>query len=570
MARRSKVDLNFGFWAGVVIALVFATPILAVAWLAFNPVDNIWPHLAATVLPRQVRNTSLLMAGNAAGCAVIGMGTAWLVTMCRFPGRRFFEWGLLLPMAMPAYVIAFVYTDLLEYAGPVQGALRQVFGWQSARDYWFPEIRSMGGAWLAMSLVLYTYVYMMVRAALLEQSVSALEVSRTLGRGPWLSFATVALPLLRPALVIGVVLVLMETLNDFGTVDFFAINTLTMGVFNVWLNMGNAGGAAQISLVMLIAVAGLIGLERWARRGRRYVQGGGRAKALPGTLLTGPAKWLAVTACGLPIAFGFVLPALVLARYAATRIGDILDGDYYQFVFNSLTLSGTAAVAAVAIAMILAYGARLQKTAQTWPGRIMTYATRLASVGYAVPGAVLALGVLIPFAAFDNAVDAFFRDRFGVSTGLILSGTIVAVIFAYVVRFLAVAYGGIEAALGRISPSMDMAARSLGAAPARTLLTVHLPMIRTSMLAAGVLVFVDGMKELPATLLLRPFGFETLATHVYQFASAELLAEASLSALTIAAAGVLPVFFLSRAISAGRAQAQPRARPGGPAAALPA
>jgi iron(III) transport system permease protein len=277
---------QFGVAAVFSIALLSAMPLLAVGWLAFNPTDNIWPHLAATVLPRQLSNTGLLMLGNGIGTTVIGMGTAWLVTMCRFPGRRVFEWALLLPMAMPAYVIAFVYTDLLEYAGPIQRLMRDLFGWRSAQDYWFPEIRSMGGAWLAMSLVLYTYVYMMCRAALLEQSVNVLEASRTLGRGPWSSFRTVAVPLIRPALAIGVVLVLMETLNDFGTVDFFAINTLTKGVFNVWLNMGNAGGAAQISLVMLTVVGGLIWLERRARRGRSYVQGASRTKPLPGYQLT--------------------------------------------------------------------------------------------------------------------------------------------------------------------------------------------------------------------------------------------------------------------------------------------
>ena len=550
---------NFGFVAGLLIALVVAAPILAVVWLAFHPAENIWPHLISTVLPRQIKNTALLMLGNGIGTWFLGVGTAWLVTMCRFPGRRIFVWALLLPMAMPAYVIASVYTEILEYAGPVQHLLREIFGWHSARDYWFPEIRSMGGAWLVMSLVLYTYVYMMARAAFLEQSVNVLEASRTLGCGAWRSFLTVALPLARPALAIGVILVLMETLNDFGTVDFFAINTLTMGVFNVWLNMGNAGGAAQISLVMLVAVAALIGLERRARRGRRYAQGASRARPLPGYRLGGVCRWLAVAACGLPIFLGFVLPASILARHAVNHFAAARTGDYLVFVANSLTLSAIAALAAVCIAVVLAYGGRMQANAGSLPGRLMAGATRLASIGYAVPGAVLAIGVLIPLAAFDNGLDAYMRDHFGISTGLLLSGTVFAVIFAYVVRFLAVAHGSIEVALGRISPSMDMAARSLGASPARTLKAVHLPMIRGSLMAAAILVFVDGMKELPATLILRPFGFDTLATHVYQFASAELLPEASLAALTIAAAGVLPVILLSRAITASRAPTLHRA-----------
>ncbi len=527
-------------------------PVLAVIWVAATPTENIWPHLIETVLPRQIMNTGILMLGNGIGTSLIGLGTAWLVTMCRFPGRRIFEWALLLPMAMPAYVIAFVYTDFLEYAGPVQHGLRALFGWQSARDYWFPEIRSMGGAWIAMSLVLYTYVYMMCRAALLEQSVNVMEASRMLGRGPWRSFSTVVLPLIRPALVVGVILVLMETLNDFGTVDFFAINTLTKGVFTVWLNMGNAGGAAQISLVMLTAVVGLIWLERRARRGRGYIQGATRAKPLPGYLLTGARGWMAAIACAAPIFFGFIMPTFILGRYALTRLSDISSSDYFLYVANSLTLSVSAAFIAVFIALVLAYGVRLHTKTTGFVARLTVGATRLASVGYAIPGAVLALGVLIPFAAFDNALDAKMRDIFGISTGLILSGTIFALIFAYVVRFLAVAFGSVETALGRVSPTMDMAARSLGASPLRTLFFVHMPMIRGSLMAAGILVFVDGMKELPATLILRPFGFETLATHVYQFASAEQLADASLAALTIAASGVLPVILLSRAISATR------------------
>lgn len=550
-----KPGLNARALVVIATALIVAMPVLAVIWVAATPVENIWPHLIATVLPRQIANTALLMAGNVIGTCLIGLGTAWLVTMCRFPGRRIFEWALLLPMAMPAYVIAFVYTDFLEYAGPVQHALRTLFGWQSARDYWFPEIRSMAGAWIAMSLVLYTYVYMMCRAALLEQSVNVLEASRVLGRGPWQSFWTVALPLIRPALVIGLVLVQMETLNDFGTVDFFAINTLTKGVFTVWLNMGNAGGAAQISLVMLTAVIGLIWLERRARRGRGYIQGATRAKPLPGYRLNGTRAWIAVAACAAPIFLGFVLPTFILGRYALSRLSDVTSGDYFKYAANSLTLSISAAVIAVFIALVLAYGVRLHASNTGWASRLTIGATRLASVGYAIPGAVLALGVLIPFAAFDNALDAYMREIFGLSTGLILSGTVFALIFAYVVRFLAVAFGGVETALGRVAPSMDMAARSLGASPLRTLFSVHIPMIRGSLMAAGILVFVDGMKELPATLILRPFGFETLATHVYQFASAEQLADASLAALTIAASGVLPVILLSRAISATRSPA---------------
>ncbi|MFQ5971791.1 MAG: ABC transporter permease [Alphaproteobacteria bacterium] len=528
------------------LAVLVATPVLAVAWLAFNPVENIWPHLLTTVLPRQLQNTSLLMLGNGIGTLLVGVSSAWLVTMCRFPGRRIFEWALLLPLAIPGYVVAYVYTDLLEFAGPVQRLLRGVFGWESARDYWFPEVRSLGGAIAVMSLVLYPYVYLLARAAFLEQSVCVLEASRTLGRSAWRSFFGVALPLARPAIVVGVVLGLMETLNDFGTVDYFAVNTLTVGVFNVWLHMGNAGGAAQISLVMLAAVFGLMAIERAARRRRRFHHTSARYRPLPGYQLAGARRFAAVAVCALPILMGFVVPAAVLARNAALSLTESWTPAFLVLALNSLALAAAAAAATVLLAVFLAYALRLRG------GLALRLAARVASVGYAIPGAVLAVGVLIPLARFDNTVDAFMRQAFGVSTGLLLSGTVFALVFAYVVRFLAISFGAMEASLAKVKPSMDMAARTLGMSPVRTLWRVHLPLMRGSMLAAATIVFVDTMKELPATLILRPFGFDTLATHVYQFASDELLREASLAALAIVAAGIVPVILLSRVIAGAR------------------
>ena len=517
--------------AGLAVAAMVGAPLLAVVWLAMTPTENIWPHLASTVLPTLLQNTGLLMLGNGIGTLVIGAGTAWLVTMCQFPGRRLFEWVLVLPFAVPAYVIAYVYTDLLEFAGPVQRALRGLTGWETTRDYWFPEIRSMGGAIVVMSLVLYPYVYMLARAAFLEQSAGTLEVSRSLGRSAWRTFLSVSLPLARPAIVVGLALVLMETLNDFGTIDFFAIRTLTAGIFDVWLFMGNAGGAAQIALVMLAIVAVLLKLERVARRRARYHNTGRSARPLPRYQLSGGRAALAAVACGLPVALGFVVPALVLGRLAVVNFETSWTPDFVGFVGNSLLLSGSAAVAAVAIGLLLAYALRLDNS------RALGAAARFASIGYAVPGAVLAIGVIIPLAAFDNGVDRFMRETFGVSTGLLLSGTLFALVLAYVVRFLAAAFGTLEASLGKVTPSMDMAARTLGSGPRQILMRVHLPLVQKSILAAAVLVFVDTMKELPATLILRPFNFETLATHVYQFAKDELLGQASLAALTIVAAG---------------------------------
>jgi iron(III) transport system permease protein len=526
---------------GTAVALIVAAPLLAIVWIALFPSENIWPHLATTILPRHSWNTVLLMLGNGIGVFVIGTSTAWLVATSEFPGRRLFEWALLLPLAVPAYIVAFVYTDILEFAGPIQGLLRDIFGWQTKRDYWFPEIRSMGGAMFVMSFVLYPYVYLLARATFLEQSLSLLEVSRTLGRGPWKSFFTVALPLARPAIVVGIALALMETLADFGTVDYFAVNTLTVSIFEVWLGMGNAGGAAQIALVMLAFVVVLISLERIGRRGRRYHDTSNRHTSPSRYRLGATRRWWATISCLLPILIGFIIPAGVLTRHAIVFFDESWNAAFFGFARNSLMLATLAAVAAVAIAVFLAYGRRMS-------GRAFGILSRVALLGYAVPGAVLAIGVLIPFARLDNAVDSVARDWFGISTGLVLSGTIFALIFAYVVRFLAVGFGAVEASLGKIQPTMDMAARSLGAGPGRTLWRIHIPLVRGSLIAAGTIVFVDSMKELPATLILRPFNFDTLATHVYQFASDELLEQSALSALTIVLAGILPVILLSRSI----------------------
>lgn len=544
IGRRLRVDP----WltAGILAALVVAIPIVSVVALAFFPEENIWPHLASTVLPKYVLTTLLLMIGVGVGTLSLGVGTAWLVTMTRFPGQRIFEWALLLPLAVPAYVIAYVYTDVLEYAGPVQQFLRSVFGWQSAADYWFPEIRSLGGAICMMSLVLYPYVYLLSRTAFLEQSPSVLEISRTLGCGTWATFFRVSLPMARPSIAVGVALALIETLNDFGTVDYFAVRSLTAGIYDVWLGMGNLGGAAQIATVMLIFVIALITIERTGRRHRRHFQTSRRDQALPEYALHGWRGAGACFTCLLPIVAGFVLPAVVLLTYAIIYLDISWTPEFHVYARNSLTLSGGAAGLSLLIGIILTYSQRLKRNAA------LAAAVRFTSLGYAVPGAVLAIGVIIPFAGLDNAIDAFMREHFSVSTGLILSGTVFAVIFAYVVRFLAISIGAIETSLARVTPTMDMSARTLGHSPASTLVRVHLPLIRGGLLTGALVVFVDCMKELPATLILRPFNFETLATYVYQFASDELLEECALGALMIVAAGLLPVILLSRIISRSR------------------
>ena len=545
---RSKFRSWLNLWTigTVLIAVALTVPIIAVIFIGLTPSDEIWSHMVSTVLPLYISTTIQLMIGVGVGTLIIGVGSAWLVSTCRFPGKRIFEWALLLPMAMPAYVIAYVYTDILEYAGPVQELVRNIFGWTTKQEYWFPEIRSLGGAASMMTLVLYPYVYLLSRAAFLEQSVCVLEASRVLGRGPWRSFFSVALPLARPAIVIGVSLVMMETLNDFGTVDFFAVSTFTLGIYDVWLNMNNVAGAAQLAGLLMFFVVFLVLAERFARRKQRFHHTTSKYKALPGYELEGWARRGAVISCALPVVFGFILPALVLGGYAVIHFEAAASAEVMGHAWNSVLLSGLTAVLALAIGIFMAYGVRLRKE------RVVMFMARFASLGYAVPGSVLAVGVLVTLGTMDNGIDGFMRDRFGISTGLMFSGTIAAVTFGYLVRFLALSFGSIEASLTKITPSMDGAAASLGHNPFSTLRYIHFPLIRGSALTAAILVFVDCMKELPMTVILRPFNFHTLATYVHQFASDEQLGEAALAALAIVGFGILPVIVLSFAITRSR------------------
>lgn len=529
-----------------IIAGLVVLPVLSVFYLALFPTENIWRHLYNTVLFRYIEATLLLLAGVGLLSFAIGVTTAWLVTLCRFPGRRVFEWALLLPFAVPAYVIAFIYTDMLEFAGPLQGALRDLFGWQTRRDYWFPEVRSLGGAIVLMSLVLYPYIYLMARAAFMEQGSNVLAASRTLGCTPWQSFYRVSLPLARPAIAVGLALTLMETLNDFGTVDYFAIRTLSLGVYDTWLNMGNLGGAAQIASMMLVFVVVLVTLERIGRARQRHFGQGKPNQDSALYTLTGLKAWLASLACALPLVLGFAVPAFQLASYALGNFSAYWTEDFVAISWNSLFLASAAALVTVVIGTLLAYGQRLH------PNRSVRLFVSLSKLGYAMPGTVLAIGVLIPLAAFDNSIDAFLRARFNVSSGLLLSGTVFALIFAYSVRFLAVAAGAVESSLDKVTPSMDKAARSLGMNSLETLRRVHLPLIRPGLLTGALVVFVDTMKELPATLMLRPFNFDTLATYVYQYASDEQIEVAAMGALMIVLVGLLPVIMLSRSIKGGR------------------
>ena len=489
------------------------------------------------------------MAGVVIGTSVIGTSTAWVVTHYDFPGRGIFTWALLLPFAVPAYVLAYVYTDLLEYSGPLQSMMRSWFGWKTSRDYYFPSIRSTGGAVSMLVLVLYPYVYLLARAAFLEQSASLLEASRVLGRSRLFTFFNVALPMARPAIVVGVSLALMETLNDFGTVSYFAVQTLTLGIYDVWLGMNNLGGGAQIAMLLLTLVMLIIGLEKISRRSQMFLQpAGSRMRGIQRSKLAPRPACGAWTLCALPILLGFVVPVCVLLRYSYLYFDVSWTDDFRFAAWHSISLSATAALAAVIIGVILSYSLRLTGD------RILAKLTSLATMGYAIPGIVLAIGIMIPFGLIDNAIDGYFRRQFQFSTGLMLSGTVFALLFAYTIRFMAVAFGSVDTSLRKISPSMDEAARSLGHAPGSLLCRIHLPLMKGGLLTGILVVFVDCMKELPATLVMRPFNYETLATQVYQFASDELIERSALGSLLIVLVGLLPVIVLSISIDRSRQQ----------------
>ena len=529
----------------MLLALLLAVPVLVVAGSVFvGGTGETWSHLAQTVLGEFLRNTLMMMLSVGIGVAVIGVATAWLTSMTDFPGRRVFEWALVLPLAMPAYVLAYVYTDFLQFVGPVQSWLREAFEWRRG-DYWFPDVRSVGGACVMFVLVLYPYVYMLARSAFLARSASLQDAARSLGLGPWGSFLRVSLPLARPAIVAGVSLALMETLADFGTVSYFAVQTFTTGIFRAWFSLGDRIAAAQLSAALLGFVALVLLFERLSR-GRARHSAGPRTPAATPTRLRGLAALGAWLVCALPLTLGFVLPAGLLLRMALNE-GDAQFGPrYLELLQNSLFVSAVAAVLAVALAVVFAYGARMASS------RLPSALNRVVALGYALPGAVIAVGILIPVTRLDVALAELIRSLSGQNPGLLLTGGIAALVYAYLVRFLTVALGSVESGLARITPTMDEAARNLGTTRLGVLRRVHWPLLRGSLLTAGLLVFVDVMKELPATLVIRPFNFDTLATQAYTLAADERLAEAATAALAIVVAGLLPVILLSRRIGRTR------------------
>ncbi|MBL3528690.1 MAG: iron ABC transporter permease [gamma proteobacterium endosymbiont of Lamellibrachia anaximandri] len=532
-----------GLWqAGVLLsALVLALPVFTVFSFIFVPAGEVWSHLAETVLADYLSNSALLVLGVAFGVLLLGIPTAWVIAVYDFPGRRFFAWSLLLPLAIPAYIIAYTYTGLLDFAGPLQTGLRDSFGLEGG-DYYFPEVRSLGGAVIMLSLVLYPYVFMLARSSFLGQSSSTLEAGRALGAGPLRIFLSIALPLARPAIVTGLSLALMETLADYGTVQYFGISTFTTGIFRTWFGLNDSAAAAQLAALLMSFVFILILLEHYSRRRQRFYQTGGRHRHPIHHPLRGWQRYAAITICTIPLLFGFLIPAGQLLVWALSIAEEAIDLSFLQLAGNSLLLASAAAIFTLMLALFLGYGQRLH------PSKPVAIAVRFSAMGYAIPGTVIAVGVMLPFAWFDNTLDEWMRGTFDLSTGLLLSGTVFALLFSYAVRFLAVSLQSVESGLSKITPNMDDAARSLGLAPGKVLRRIHLPMMRGALLTAMLLVFVDVLKELPATLILRPFNFNTLAVRAYELASDERLADSSIAALSIVVVGIVPVILLSRAI----------------------
>ncbi|MCK6424055.1 MAG: iron ABC transporter permease [Burkholderiaceae bacterium] len=533
-------------WLALLAAALVAAPLLSVGSnVLVGGTGGTWAHLAATVLPDYIASTLWLCLWVGLGVSALGVGSAWLVTRHEFPGRASFEWLLVLPLAMPAYVIAYAYTDLLQFVGPVQSWLRATFGWTRA-DYWFPDVRSLGGAAAMFTLVLYPYVYMLARTAFLERAGGMIEVGRSLGLSPFRAFVRLSLPMARPAIAGGVALALMETLADYGTVSYFAVQTFTTGIYRAWFSLGDRVAAAQLALLLLAFVVAVLAFERVSRGGRRYHDTTLRRRGGHRLPLRGPKALLAVAACLAPLLAGFVLPALVLLQLARSDEEAQLGLRFFTLAGNSVLVAGSTALLAVALALLIGYAARVHR------GEAARWAHRIAGLGYALPGSVIAVGVLIPVTRLDHAIADAVQALGGARPGLLLTGSIAALVYACLVRYLTAAMQAVDEGLGRITPSMDHAARSLGLTAAQTLRRVHLPMLRGSALTAALLVFIDVMKELPATLVMRPFNFDTLATQAYTLASDERLAEAAVPALAIVAVGLLPMVLLCRSIAKGR------------------
>ena len=534
--------------AALVVSAFVAMPMIAIFLIGLSGDGENWQHMLLNVVPRAAGRTLLLLALTGAFTASIGIVSAWLVASCDFPFRRMLSVALVLPLAIPSYLAAYAFGEFLDYTGPLQGLYRSLFGFASAREYSFPDVRSLGGAVLVMSAVLYPYVYLACRSMFLMQGRAAADVARTLGAGPFRVFSRVQIPMARPAIMVGLTLVMMETLNDIGAVEYLGVNTLTFSIYDTWLNRGSLAGAAQIASVLLVFVVLLLWVERRARRRQRFASQKTTAVTIDAVRLklSGWRGWGAALLCALPVLVGFVIPVAVLAGFALRRLDDFAEPRLMRALGHSVAVSSSAALLTVILAFVLAYAARTDRS------RLTAGASRLASLGYGIPGTVLGIGVLIPLASFDNFMDGMLRESLGVSSGLLLSGTGFAIVYAATVRFLTMAEGTIDAGFQKLSPHLDMAARTLGRNGWQTLSQVLLPNMRPAVLTAALLVFIETLKELSATILLRPFNFNTLATLVYEDASRSKVQDASVAAIIIILAGLIPVILVSRSLDRPR------------------
>lgn len=521
------------------VAALTLSPLLSVLRIALGPSDEIWDHILVYVLPIALKETCILLAGVGAVTTIIGVGTARLVTMLQFPGRNAFIWLLPLALAMPIYIVAYIYVDMFDSLGPVSRLSKLIFGPEG--DRWIPSLRSRGGAIVVMSLGLYPYVYLAARAAFQMQSPQILQAARILGASGWRLAWHVTLPLARPAIVVGLSLALLEALNDIGASEYLGVRTLTLSIFTTWLNRGSLSGAAQIACLMLLTTALLMAMERHSRRQQQFLVSDRQPRAAPRIALTGAKRWLAFAACGLPVAFGFAIPIGYLIYEVIVRnliVG--FDPSLVNHALNTLVLAGTATL----VILVLGFGAAIAARLIAQPAADACLS--VASLGYAIPGAVLALGLLSPLVTIDEALNWITRTFAGLQVGLVLAGSGAALVIAYTIRFLTISIGFGQAALTRVPLELDKAASVLGARPARVITIVQLPLIRPALWGAALLVFVDCLKELPATLLLRPLNVETLSTYIYQFATRGSFEEGSLAALLIVAVGIFPIIWMVR------------------------
>ncbi|MFO6424535.1 ABC transporter permease [Motilimonas sp. KMU-193] len=537
----SRLSLSWitSSWA---ISLLLVFPVLAIIYQGLVPAQELFQHLMQTVMWDYILNTVLLILGVGLLSSVMAIPAAWLMAMCDIPGRKYLQWALMLPLAMPGYVVAALYTELLDFAGPIQVALRDLFGWQTAQDYWFPNIRSMGGAIVILASVLFPYLYLLARTSFLEQSDTLMQSAQLLGKTRSQAFWRISLPLARPSIAIGLSLIAMETLADFATVDFFAVNTLTRAVYDTWLGYGNLNAAAKISSMMLVAVVLIIALERFSRRKQKVFQKSMGQETKHLIKLSCWQKWLASSFCWGLVWLGFLLPFLMLTYYAYSYFEQSWTEQFVRYSLDTFILAGVVAVIACAIAILVGLFRRLHVR------RGSDIPARLCSMGYAVPGTVLAIGILIPLGWLDHRLNDVFDYFGGTGPGLFFSGSILALICGYLVRFSAIAVGAVEGSLNKIPPSLDMVSKTLGKSSVKMVRKIHIPLISKGCFTALLLVFIESMKELPAALILRPFNFETLATYVFEFVSDEMIEYGALPAIVIVLVGLIPLIVLSRSI----------------------